>query len=185
MEDVDIKMEAEKLGIDCVREYRFDGLAAIKDWLKDKSGLEYEGFVCKYRNGLRVKVKNEDYVRLSNLFSRASSNAVWEYLKAGNLDSMLVAAPDSLKSWIISVRNEILNRKNELEIKTKQVLSEIVKLDSRKEQAIWLNNNHKDVMHLVFKLLDKKNKEYNELLWKMAKPEVNKVFRETIIEENL
>jgi hypothetical protein len=60
-------------------------------------------------------------------------------------------------------------------LKSKAILvsQEAKRFDSRKEMAIWLNMNHRDIMPLVFGLVD--NKDVDGMIMRMIKPEFEKI----------
>ena len=47
------------------------------------------------------------------------------------------------------------------------------KFSSRKDIAVWLQREHKEVMPLVFGILDKKN--IDKIIWTMIKPDFEKI----------
>ena len=46
--------------------------------------------------------------------------------------------------------------------------NEVKDLETRKDQAITLLANHKDISHIVFKMLNER--EYSSEIWDMLKP---------------
>ena len=73
---------------------KYDG---IKDYTTLKGMVEdnHEGFVVRFSNGDRMKVKGEEYVRLHKIMTNLSTTAVWEVLSnGGSMDELLKDVPD-------------------------------------------------------------------------------------------
>jgi len=73
---------------------KYDG---ISDYTTLKSMIENnaEGFVVRFSNGDRMKIKGEEYVRLHKVMTNLSTTAVWEVLSnGGSMDDLLKDVPD-------------------------------------------------------------------------------------------
>lgn len=73
---------------------RYDG---IEDYslLKKMVSNTHEGFVVKFSNGERIKVKGEEYLRLHKIMTNVSTTAVWEVLSnGGDMENLLKDVPD-------------------------------------------------------------------------------------------
>lgn len=69
--------------------------------LKSLATPNAEGFVIRFKNGTRVKVKFDEYVRLHKLYSGINERTIWEYLSEGkDLDELIDAVPDELHQWV-------------------------------------------------------------------------------------
>ena len=152
---------------------RFDGLkdlSHIRDLHRDNA----EGFVIRFKSGLRVKVKYEEYVRLHRVLTNVSTKTVWEYLSEGkSFDDLLERVPDEFNSWL---RSEVAKQRYsyaEIEHAAYEVFDRVKNIESRKEQASALRGN--DVSDIVFKMLDER--EYGGLIWKRLRPVYSKPFR--------
>ena len=100
----------EETGLPVVKKY--DGIQDYKT-LKSLISKDREGYVVRFRNGFRMKIKGEEYVRLHRILTGFSNVDIWEYLKDDkNLDELLDRVPDEFDSW---VRNTIKDIKTEYE----------------------------------------------------------------------
>ena len=54
-----------------------------EDWknLQKEISKQNEGYVVRFKNGFRMKIKGEEYVRLHKLLTNISSRDIWEHLK--------------------------------------------------------------------------------------------------------
>ena len=77
--------------------YIFDNLDAI---LKETALIDHthEGFVVRFTDGVRVKVKGDEYCRIHKLISRVTPIAVWEMLLNGDdMERALVDLPEEME----------------------------------------------------------------------------------------
>lgn len=73
---------------------RYNG---IKDYTTLKGMVENnaEGFVVRFSNGDRMKIKGEEYLRLHKIMTNISTTGVWEHLsKGGDINELLKDVPD-------------------------------------------------------------------------------------------
>lgn len=69
----------------------------IRDYseLKGKIEQNHEGFVIRFSNGDRMKIKGEEYLRLHKVMTEVSTTSVWEVLSSGgSMDELLKNVPD-------------------------------------------------------------------------------------------
>jgi len=131
----------------------------------DKNKKNFEGYVVKFEDGFRIKIKLDDYVKLHKLLFGLSTRDVWSCMMTGTeLD--LSGVPDEIFSWIKLTKNSILNEYKKIESDYSNIFNSIVYKDRKEfaEQA----TKHK-YSGILFKMLD--NKNYSEILWNIVKPE--------------
>ena len=129
-----------------------------------------EGYVLKYKSGLRVKIKLEDYVRIHRLVTQISTYTIWEsLLNHEDIEKILVDVPDEFFEWVkIKIAELKLDYKKVLDVSKK----EFRVLDSRKATAeLFLKCSYPKVM---FALLD--NKPLEPIIWKIVKPKYDRPF---------
>jgi hypothetical protein len=129
-----------------------------------------EGYVVRFKNGFRMKVKGERYMQLHRIVTGVSSRTIWESLSQNqSLDSVLDVAPDECADWI---RGEATRQKAafaDLKSIASNAYLEVVGMPDRKTQALHLIANHRDLSSAVFALLD--GKSCDGVLWKKLYPE--------------
>jgi len=152
------------LGFDIVKKY---STLQPLDKLVNLIPKDNEGFVIRFKNGYRVKIKSDEYVRLHKIITNLSNRDIWECLKYGdNLNSFLENVPDEFYSW---VKNEINNFTTQFnDYKTKFEL-EFKTLIDKKEYAEKIEDN--PFKHILFKRLTSYSKQYDELIWDLIYPE--------------
>lgn len=89
---------------------RYDGVTGIQELMTRYEGEDnFEGFVLRFRNGLRLKVKLPEYLRLHKLVTGINSRRIWEVLAAGqSLDPFLVRVPEEFYDWVTSERDRLV-----------------------------------------------------------------------------
>lgn len=153
------------IGFPLVKQY--DGLHDI-DKLKDLAFENKEGFVVKFENNHRVKVKFEEYVRLHRLVTQVSSLTIWESLMEGqDFQMMLDNIPDEFYKWVRKTEAKLKAAFKEIEDLVK---SEFKRLPSRKETAEYFLSC--TYPRILFAIYDGKN--YDEIIWRMVRPEFEK-----------
>lgn len=148
------------------------------------SGLDYtnikkfnwknsEGFVVRFSNGDRCKIKFEDYINLHRQMTNLSTTAIWEALKEGTpISTILNDVPDELYDKIREYETKLKNKYTEIDVHSYIKSIEITKNNpSRKEIA--LNLQKYPYRCIIFAMLD--NKDYSEMIWKMIKPKFEKI----------
>ena len=148
---------------------RYDGISDFKA-LSLLEEDNREGFVVKFQNNFRLKVKFDEYVRLHKILTQVTSYSIWEQLKTGDsLDEVLEAVPDEFYGWVRETEKRFRTEFNRIE---QEARAEFKVFDTRKETALYFaGRQHTKVL---FKMLDEK--PYHDIIWKMIKPEFEKPF---------
>lgn len=179
--DVRLKNLVENLGFKVVKKY--DGIndySTLKGIIKDNE----EGFVVRFSNGNRIKIKGEEYLRLHKIMTNVSTTAIWEMLSEGrDVLELLKDVPDEFYKKIkICVRDlkYAYFSLNEYAGKTHDgfrygKFGDKDPEPTKKEFAEFLSmNNYNPVIKaLCFTMWDKK--DYDKIIWKHIKPEFRKL----------
>jgi RNA ligase len=133
-----------------------------------------EGFVIRaigneFKPDWRCKIKFSEYCRLHSIVTKISNRDVWEYLRDNrSFDEIIEVCPDEFCNWLKQTKHNLENEYEVVLAKANLVFGFIKNIESRREQALELISNHKDVSHIVFNMLD--GKSYTEIIWDMVKP---------------
>ena len=153
-----------------VKRYNFKDYTSIQALNWENS----EGFVVKFSNSSKLKIKFEDYVRLHRIVTNTSSYTVWECLMSGgDFNKFLEAVPDEFYKYIKNLKEELENKYKMLELKAKEFVEVNRELD-KKEFALKNLAENKDISGLIFSMHN--GKDYSKGLWKMLKPEYSRPF---------
>lgn len=178
-EEIDMYKECFGFGIPLVKKY--DG---IKDYSELKSLINdnQEGFVVKFSNGDRMKIKGEEYLRLHKIMTNMSTTAVWECLKNGDdIETILKDVPDEfydkIKSYVRDLRYgffQISERAGKLHDGFRYgKYNDVDPEPTKKEFAEFVLKQQKVLQPVMFAMWDKKN--YDEIIWRIIRPEFKKL----------
>lgn len=143
-----------------------DNARELRNIIRD----DEEGYVVRFENGFRVKVKGVRYMELHRILSGVSSRSVWESLSTGKpFDELLAVVPDEFADWVRAEKAALETMHAEHMSRAYQALAIAKQRQTRKEQALAILEHFKDVSSLAFLLLDGKPCEAQA--WKMLYPE--------------
>lgn len=161
-------------GFSTVKQYH-----GIKDifTLKQLEENNREGFVIKYKSGLRYKVKFTEYLRIHRIVTQVSNINIWEYLAADMpFDEMLDRVPDEFYDWVKKTSTDL---KMQFEAIENQCKADFKVLDSRKDSAMYFQTCA--YPSVLFKMLD--NQPYKDVIWRMLRPKFQKPFSKMMNDE--
>jgi RNA ligase len=176
--EYDVEMWRE-YGFDVVKKY--DGINDYKQ-LKEMVKNDQEGFVVKFSNGDRVKVKGVEYLRLHKIMTNVTTTGVWEYLKNGeDVMEILKDVPDEfynkIKSYVRDLRYSHFQISEDAGKKFDGMMygkyNDKEPIEDRKEFAEWVFTQPKHMSGILFRMFDKKN--YSEIIWNLIRPEFKKL----------
>lgn len=89
-------------GFEIVKQHPFDDYSTIKDL----NWADAEGFVVRFSNGHRVKIKFQNYVDLHRVVTNLTPKTVWTMFgKQDTLDICLETIPDEWHTWFKTLWN--------------------------------------------------------------------------------
>jgi len=180
-EDVRFKNLLNNLGFNIVRKY--DGISDYT-YLKHAISDNREGFVVRFSNGDRMKIKGEEYLRLHKIMTNLSTTGVWEVLSSGGkMEDYLKDVPDEFYKKVkqyVSTLNYNHYQYSEYAGKMHDYFrygkyNDNEKEYSKKEFAEHLERNkiHPKVKSICFAMWD--GKPYDNIIWKYLKPKFEKL----------
>lgn len=180
-EGVDIRFKniIENIGFKVVKKY--DG---IKDYttLKGMIGDNEEGFVVRFSNGDRMKIKGEEYLRLHKIMTNLSTTSVWEVLSNnGNMDDLIKDVPDEFYKKIKEYQENLKYNFFQISEYCGKAhdrfrygkYNDVHPEPTKKEYAEYVMTNYKKLSSVMFAMWDKK--PYDQIIWKMIKPKFEKL----------
>lgn len=154
-------------GLSVVR--RFPPTASIAD-IRTIIRDDEEGYVVRFANGFRVKVKGDRYIQLHKIMSGVSSRSIWETLSEGrSFDEMLEVVPDEFADWVRKERASLLAQYCAAQGRITECAKIARGLPSRKDQAALILSHYKDVSSACFAQLD--GKPVPPFIWRQLYPE--------------
>jgi RNA ligase len=160
---------------------KYNGISdyqTLKGMVKDNE----EGFVIKFSNGDRMKIKGEEYLRLHRIMTNVSTKAVWEVLSSGgSMNDLLNDVPDEFFSKIKTYERDL--RYNYYSIKEYcgkihdnfryGKYGDVYPEPTKKQFADFVMRNYKEHSGILFSMWDRKS--YEDIIWKMIKPKFVKL----------
>lgn len=192
--DRDKKMElwnerkeiAQSLDLECAETKEEDNLKKLVTITNRASGEELEGFVVRYENGQRVKIKNRDYLRIQKMLTRATPLAVWEALEDLTQDHIDLKAapyvpmeywsnfPDESFPKLKEYESELRNKYENFLVQIIEAKESVEKIEYRKELFLTLSKNtNKKISSWVMYLLDGKLSKLDDSIKKEIRPKNN------------
>lgn len=153
-----------------VKEYN-----GIKDYSSLKSLVDNnaEGFVVRFSNGDRMKIKGEEYLRLHRIMTNLSTTSVWEILSTnGKIDEFIKDVPDEFFRKIQDFAFDLSLRYYNL-MKEYTECFEIIKNKTEDRKSFAEESKRYPNPSLLFGLLD--GKDISPMIWKIIKPEFKKL----------
>lgn len=170
--EIDVHDEYYTSNFNVVKKY--DGIedySTLKGMIKDNA----EGFVIRFSNGDRMKIKGEEYLRLHKIMTEISTKSVWECLSQGDdIYKLLEDIPDEFFNKIDDYAEELHWEYLKLEGHAQAkyfTMQQLGLTENRAEFAKYAKLS--PLSPILFKMLDEK--DYSEIIWKMIKPKYRKL----------
>jgi len=142
------------------------------DQLQSLNLENQEGYVVRFVNGFRMKIKFEEYCRLHRIVTNTSSRSIWDALRNGqDLQDIIEQVPDEFYDWVKSTKESLESSFRAIEQEARDAMQEF---PTRKEFALYAKNQKWP--SIMFLMLE--GRDYSQSIWKMLKPEHERPFRE-------
>lgn len=158
-------------GLEPVEQYNY----TIEEMIELQKTLpkDEEGFVVRFQDGLRVKIKGEEYMRIHRMIAHMTPLAFWDTMELGavNVD-YLQELPEEYR-----VEAEEISKK--LEKKYADMFNEIYKeyriapKTSRKELGMYIQSNKCKHGGAFFSILEENNEKLERYIMKKIRPTGN------------
>lgn len=157
----------------------FEVVTTYKTWgegydlLKEEISKDKEGYVIRFKNGFRMKIKGDEYIRLHRILTNVSNRDIWEYLKNDKpFDELLEKVPDEFNDWVKETIKDLQNKfdsiKNTIEADFKELIN-------KKEFAEKIKDSPN--RSFLFKRLDSYSNQLNDMIWDSIYPTYSKPFK--------
>jgi len=159
----------------------FEVVTTYKTWgegydlLKEEISKDKEGYVIRFKNGFRMKIKGEEYKRLHKILTNISNRDIWEYLKDNkSFDEILDKVPDEFYDWVKETARDLTIRFENIDNDYNDIFNSIFLLtESKKDFA----EKAKRYPHssILFAMYD--GKPTHKIIWKLLYPNYSKPFK--------
>lgn len=126
--------------------------------LKETIGYNQEGWVLRWSNGKRLKIKGNQYLDIHRIAYGLSNKMKVGYWKDGKIEELILKMPEEFRTEIEQFTSTL---ENKLEFLKQKLLEEVTRAKSnsndRKTFAMYVNENApKSIRHLIFKSYDER-----------------------------
>lgn len=177
----DLEKEAARLG--CPIAVKFDCTIEEAIELQKTLPVEREGFVVRFANGLRVKIKGEEYLKMHRLLNGISPLSTWRVMKDGKVpQAYLTEIPDIIKDEVDAMVLTLENSYKEVIEEIKAQINQLPgRLDNEEDNAyfkrigLWLKSNA-DLLEFpsaIFPVL--RNQSLDKIVMDIIRPNSNKL----------
>lgn len=159
-------------GFILAKQYDFTDYRAIQGLNWENS----EGFVVRFSNGYRVKIKFEDYVRLHRIMTNTSTLSVWDALRNGqSLQDYIENVPDEFYDWVRETARDLYVRYENISRDYAQIYKDILhQVGEGNRKAFAEEAVHYPHSSILFNMLDGKSNA--DAIWKILRPKFSKPF---------
>lgn len=127
-----------------------------------------EGYVLLFENGLRIKIKFDEYKRIQKIQNHVSTYVVWELLyKNENFEEFLDNVPDEFDKWLRKTIKDLWDSYYKFEADCKSVYKIVG--DRKTTAAYFLTQEYPEILFAMYD-----NKNYSKMIWKHLKPKYEK-----------
>jgi hypothetical protein len=131
-----------------------------------------EGYVVKFSNGERCKIKGAEYLRLHKMMSQMSTTAVWDCLRNGDsILELLSGYPDEFYNSVREYEEYLIGLFSFFESTIKLEYLKYKHIESDKEFAKIIKDYK--YKHILFSL--RNGKRIDEQIYRLIKPEYKKL----------
>ncbi len=163
------------IGFSMVKKH--DGIHGI-DELRKLDEDNREGFVIRFTNNFRVKMKFAEYVRLHRIITNVSNVVIWEYISQNkSFQELLDKVPDEFYDYVKKTQHELHLKFQEIFNISMAAYLKCFSKD-RKKFAIAVIKDYKEYSSIIFNIFD--GKEPAPAIWKMCRPIYSKPFKTEI-----
>ena len=147
---IDREEIAKDVGFLLPKIYEFNNIDDIKNEIKSLDRYR-KGFVIRFSNGVRVKMKGDEYLRIHRLMSQVTPLAIWDIMKnEGNLEDIRKELPEELIDDFNNIYNILNERLNEL-LKEIEIVTEETKEKNDRDLGNLIQNHPQYFAFLKYK----------------------------------
>jgi RNA ligase len=165
------------------QESGFEIVTTYKTWgegydlLQEEISKDKEGYVIRFKNGFRMKIKGNEYKRLHRILTNISNRDIFEYVKEGKpLDEILDKVPDEFYNWVKETKEYFENQFKTIDLEYRLIYKNIKENNNITDKKIFahyaLSYSNSSILFAMFD-----NKEYKHMIWKIIYPSYSKPFK--------
>lgn len=126
-------------------------------------GSDFEGWVCRFADGSRFKIKSRRYMEIAKALMGLSPKRVFDSMRDGTIRELEESAPEEVLPEIQEWRRQIQSQYDAILMRMQEVYEQAPK-DDAKAFSFWVNAHHKDHAALLFAIY--RNHDLVTAIWK-------------------
>lgn len=131
---------------------------------------DQEGYVVRFANGFRAKVKGDRYLELHRIMSGITARMVWERLSTGQLlDDVTAMVDEEIREWIDRKASQLRNEFRAIRSCAQNAVMSARAFETRKQQAEVICKHEPAVRSAAFAMLDDKSPD--KIIWDKIYPD--------------
>ena len=170
-EDIRFKNMISNIGFRVVMLYKTWGEGY--DLLQEEIPKDKEGYVIRFKNGFRMKIKGDEYKRLHRILTNVSNRDIWEYLKENKpFDEILDKVPDEFYNWVKEVAKDLTIKFENIDNDYNDIFNSINTInrkDFAEKAKLYPHSS------ILFAMYD--GKPTHKIIWKLIYPNYSKPFK--------
>jgi RNA ligase len=184
-EDIRIQNIVKNIGFNVVMRYNTFGEGF--DVLKREISNSKEGYVIRFKGGMRMKIKGDEYVRLHRILTNFSTTDIWELLmNKGDMDEFLERVPDEFDKWVKNTISELKYAFFQISERAGKLhdgfrygkYGDVYPEPTKKEFAEFVMKQQEILRPVMFAMWDKK--PFDDIIWKLIRPKWSKPFKKDL-----
>ena len=158
---------------------KYDGVTDYNT-LKDIIANDKEGFVIRFSNGFRMKIKGDEYCRLHKMMTNITSKDVWTAFCDGmTFEKFIEPLPDEMFAWVNNIWKQMesqeTDRLKDCIVIWHNIKNKLGESQTKKDWAIEIQKEDPSVRAILFFLVDGRVSEARNLIKKrFCMPELQK-----------
>lgn len=139
---------------------------------------DQEGFVVKFENGLRLKIKGEEYLKIHKIVTNLSPLSFWEVMENGKVPlTYIQQVPEEFKDQFEPIVNELekiyQKTKNEVEEEFQSLPTKEITPEAKKQVGLYIKQYSMNHGPAMFPMLMKKEEVVDSYIMKQIRPKGN------------
>lgn len=161
----------EDLGFEIVTTYKTWGEGY--DLLQEEISNDKEGYVIRFKNGFRMKIKGEEYKRLHRILTNISNRDIWEHLKENkSFDEILDKVPDEFYDWVKETARDLTVRFENIDSDYNNIFNSINTINRKEFAEKAIRYPHSNILFAMYD-----GKQTHNIIWKLIYPNYSKPFK--------
>ena len=152
-----------------VSTYSFNNINDILSYMKKNKGDNQEGYVLKWENGFRIKLKYEKYCELHKIITGLNPKSIWQSLLDNTYIEYEKSIPEELFDYFNSIRLDLQKKFEQIYYDSYEYYNNIYSPEKSRKELAEQFKNYK-YPNILFSILD--NKDFSKNIWKILKPKM-------------